>query len=359
MCVILELKPNVDFNFDKLSIACEINSDGYGLLVQDRGKMECIKSYNPKGNDPEEVMKLLDDAKGLHRLLHLRFSTAGSKNVDNCHPFQVLNKADHGVDLFFMHNGTLMGFSKTGDSFSDSYHFNEKILKPLIASLRYSHGPTYLEQDYLKYLLKEVAGHSVFTLFDNQDNLLKIENSSCFSPAEGIWASNSYSFKETHSRYNSNYSSSGQSAVPFRAGGTTTSGTSPGKTPTSTTTPTTTSKNALTLPNQSINSRVEIIDSKPVISKQLNLEADHLKELLHETLLNRPTNTTTTVSFVGFRKPTFLELTNLSDWSDLKYFDQETVEEMVELLPELSTTLILDLINLLFVEVLDKKKDAA
>lgn len=360
MCVILELEKGVEFPFEKLEVACEINPDGFGLLVQDRGKMECIKLYDPKGNNPDMVMKHLEDAKDHHRLLHLRFSTAGQKTVENCHPFQVLNKTDHGVDLWFMHNGTLYDFTKAQDAHSDSYHFNESVLKPLLASLRYTHGPTYLEQEYLKYLLKEVAGNSVFTLFDSHDNLLKIENNSCIK-AEGMWASNSYSFQTTHTRYKSTYTpynqQGGQCALPFHStttGQTHSSGTSLGKTLPSTTNsgtktsvPTTTSSTAA---STDYTDGTIVIDSSPVVHKTLALEAEHLKELLQEALLNRKPGTTTNISFVGFRKPSFLELTGLDSWQDLKYLDQETIEEMVELLPDLASTLISDLLFLILSE---------
>lgn len=347
MCVILELKPNTDFPFEDLKTACQINKDGWGLLVHDRGKLELSNGFDPKGNNAEDIARILEDTKSQHRMLHLRFSTAGAKNIENCHPFQVLNKTDHGLDLYFMHNGTLYDFTKSMEGFSDSYAFNEKILKPLVSSARYCFGPEYLAQTYLKYSLREMKGNGVFAFFDSEGNTLKIENSECWSNKENtVWASNSYSFARSHARYNQKDTS----VTPFNPPKVTSqnqTGTSLGKTPTLTTNAG--GKNSSeggSPPQYTKMGSLTAIAPNPVVNPSLKLEGDHLKEILSQALANKE-GTTSGVSFVGFRKPSFLELTGLDNWEQLKYLDTETIAEMVELLPDLTTTLISDLIHLL------------
>lgn len=197
MCVIILRQPNVDIDFEKIKSACIVNPDGWGMVVNDRGKQVVSRHYNPKGNDPEDVARALEEAKNLPVYLHLRYSTAGKKNVDNCHPFLTTMKGDDGISIAFMHNGTVGKFSTT--DMCDSYNFNEKIIRPLLKRIMaFSSPEEALADPLLPLILKEYAGStSVFTLVDQNDKTLVI-NEDRGKQFDGWWASNSYSFDRTH-----------------------------------------------------------------------------------------------------------------------------------------------------------------
>lgn len=202
MCVIIQRNKDIIVPFDKIKVACEINKDGYGFVINDRGKFDVIKHYDPKGNDPDKVMKLMEDAKDCNVALHLRFRTAGLTDLDNTHPYQVLNKDKDGVDLWFMHNGTLNEWKDINKDYSDSRNLNDVVLKQLFKAAYDQYGEEYLNQVWLIHATKALKGStSAFTFNDSLGGRL-ILGSSGSKEFEGWWASNEYSFRETHYRYN-------------------------------------------------------------------------------------------------------------------------------------------------------------
>jgi len=211
MCVIIYREPGVTIPFDKLKSACIVNADGMGLVAIDRGKLELRKFFQEKGNEPETLAKFLEDAKDLHVYAHLRFRTKGAKDKDNVHPFGVLKKKLHGMDLQFMHNGTLTDFGTTNDC--DSKHFAKSLLRPLSETfLKANEGKPFLHDPVYVKLLEKYAGKgSVFLLVDNLGNhqIVNYDNGKAF---DGWWASNEYSFNRTHREsYDYGYGSRGYS----------------------------------------------------------------------------------------------------------------------------------------------------
>ena len=178
MCVIIKREPKIIIPDEKLISACHVNSDGWGYSVVDRGKLETKKFHDPKGTKPEDVIKALKDAEDNLLFLHLRFTTAGKTNTDNCHPFEVFKGDNYEVQ--FMHNGTLNKFSKgTTDDYSDTYHFTQEILKPLVRAFYEVDGASVLANPTLKAILDEFQAASAFALYDNEgvSNLFTLASS--------------------------------------------------------------------------------------------------------------------------------------------------------------------------------------
>jgi predicted glutamine amidotransferase len=196
MCVIIKREPKIIIPDEKIASACHVNSDGWGISVVDRGQLTTQKFHDPKGTKPEEVIKALKEAEDNLVFLHLRYTTAGKTNADNCHPFEVF-KGDN-FEVQFMHNGTLNKFSKgKNNDYSDTYHFTQEILKPLVRAFYEVDGASVLSNPTLKTILDEFRGLSAFALYDNEGNSLLCENTSC-KQFEGWWASNEYSFNRYH-----------------------------------------------------------------------------------------------------------------------------------------------------------------
>jgi predicted glutamine amidotransferase len=196
MCVIIHRTPGIEIPFDKLRSACIVNPDGMGLAIADRGKVELRRIYRSNGNDVDELAKFLEDNKNYNVFAHLRFRTKGNKDAVNVHPFTVLTKKRHGMDVQFMHNGTLPDFGTT--DWCDSKHFAETLLQPLLLRFLQS-GMDYdevLKDPILKSILESYSRKSsTFLLLDNEGNDLKIGEGKQF---EGWWASNEYSFNRHH-----------------------------------------------------------------------------------------------------------------------------------------------------------------
>lgn len=210
MCVIIYRKPDTAIPFEKLKSACIVNADGMGLVAFDRGKLELRKYFSEDGNDPEILAKFLEDTKDLHVYAHLRYRTKGTRDKDNVHPFGILKSKKHGMDLQFMHNGTLSDFGT--DSVCDSRDFVKKFLTPLAEKLAKAIPPEDLiHDDTFKTILSKYAGRSsVFLLADNFGNH-QIINYDEGKEFDGWWASNEYSFNRYHRDPLPNYSTTRRS----------------------------------------------------------------------------------------------------------------------------------------------------
>jgi len=197
MCVIIHRKPNVDIPFEKLQSACLVNADGFGLVIPDRGKLEVIKEFDSKGNNPDKLAKLLEKAKDKDVFVHLRFKTKGATDLKNVHPFIVSTRKSAGIDVQFMHNGTLSDFGNQADC--DSKVFAKEIVAPLYRTMLDSFGPEKaLNAPIFAKVLRKYSGNgSVFTLVDGLGNHLII-NRDNGKEFDGWWASNEYSFNRTH-----------------------------------------------------------------------------------------------------------------------------------------------------------------
>lgn len=197
MCVIIHRSPGVELPFDKLKSACIVNPDGFGVVIPDRGKLEMRRVYDPKGNNAEALAKLLEDAKDLNVYAHLRYKTKGATDLDNVHPFTVVSKKKDGIDVQFMHNGTLSEFGNA--QFCDSKVFAIEIVRPLYRMVAAKVGKERALYDPLfgKLLAKYAGTQSVFTLVDSLGNALIVNRKQGYEFDWG-WASNKYSFDRTH-----------------------------------------------------------------------------------------------------------------------------------------------------------------
>lgn len=194
MCVIIAREPQVLIPHDKLTSAAIVNPDGFGVSIIDRGKIDTFHMCEDKGNNARDIIKAFDDAKDHQVYMHLRYNTAGKTNIENCHPFQSF-KGD-GYEVQFMHNGTLSSFKKTSSDYSDTYHFNEEIIKPTIKAFYELYGDGVLLDPTFKRILSEFkGGSSIFTLYDSNGKELILGEGKKF---EGWWASNDYSFNRAH-----------------------------------------------------------------------------------------------------------------------------------------------------------------
>lgn len=197
MCLIIDRQPGILFPEDKLEAAAINNGDGFGAALIDRGKVEIIKVYNGKNNDPDEVLRFFGDNKDVRILCHLRMKTHGTISQDNCHPFAILGDdlARGGNQFFLMHNGVLSAFAGDDNTKVDSDNFGQWIVRPMIERALYD--LTYeevLDDPLLNRVVSHICGtSSVITLFDERGNV-KHFNMQRGMKGEGWCVSNTYSF---------------------------------------------------------------------------------------------------------------------------------------------------------------------
>lgn len=211
MCVIIHRPAKVDFDYDKLKIACLKNADGFGVAFSDRGKLEIIREYQKGSNDPERVAKIMEDAKEHELFVHLRMKSVGDLGPDNVHPFVFYEDEDRTYAL--MHNGTMNEYDRR-DGRTDSYHFGQEILKPFIEHWYTEDGNVLGDKDFQRMIAKITPGSNKIAIFDNHGRSF-IVNRKAGEEMEGCWISNSYSFQD-YSKSTYTYTKGGASSiVPF------------------------------------------------------------------------------------------------------------------------------------------------
>ena len=333
MCVIIKREPKILIPEDKIISACHVNPDGYGFSIVDRDRLETIKIHNAKGNDSTEILKRLEDAKDHLVYLHLRYTTAGKTNEENCHPFEVF-KGDN-FEVQFMHNGTLSKFAKgVTDNHSDTWHFNEEILKPMIRAFYEVDGAGVLLNPVVAKILAEFKGASAFMLYDNEGNTLAVENSAC-KQFDGWWASNEYSFNRSHrepvktscdtgsTRYESYYYGGYADYDHYD--------TYDYNTRSKTTSATTAVK-----------------ETKPVATVLEKTTRDECKKVGYAIMQAKKQGILPRTLTPPSQRLTFLEMAELSDLKDIMTMTEGDIYDLVEELPLAATALVMDLIHALY-----------
>jgi hypothetical protein len=155
------------------------NGDGAGLAYVEQGKVKIHKEMKSVDKLYQFYSKLRDENKG-NIILHFRIATHGRVDETNCHPFRVNDR------LAFIHNGIISQTSKVKSDFSDTYHFNEDILKKLPHNFLSSVG--------IRELLADYISHSKLVFLDGSDNAYII-NEQFGHWDGGNWYSNS-SYKD-------------------------------------------------------------------------------------------------------------------------------------------------------------------
>lgn len=124
MCIIVAIPQGKQVDKSILKRCWQNNPHGAGYMYSTGSKVEVFKELTSFKN----LWRNFCDAKQKHIkssfVVHFRISTHGKINEANCHPFLV-NK-----NLGFAHNG-IIGAAPVNPNFSDTYMFNETILKSL------------------------------------------------------------------------------------------------------------------------------------------------------------------------------------------------------------------------------------
>lgn len=193
MCLIIEKNAGQTVPFEHLLAGAHRNSDGYGVVVHDRGNLEIVHGLGSPEVAAKKVSEVLEQAKDNLAYVHFRYRTIGEVTLDNTHPITVLKKSADGIDMQFLHNGTISRFYAK-DSKSDSVVFAEQILAPLARrSANYLGAEQVTSDPLLIDILKRYAeGTSKFVLLDGNGNSLVVNRGDGVEQAYG-WASNAYS----------------------------------------------------------------------------------------------------------------------------------------------------------------------
>jgi len=186
MCVIIEKPPLVGMSIEDITTAQESNRNGFGYMLADDGVL-----FSEKGLDwtPESIFELVKANQDKLMFLHFRTRTHGKVNADNCHPFYVLNREEHGIDLAVMHNGSVSNVMMQEDE-SDTNAYVRQVLTPLLAD-----NPFVLQEAWFKRLVDNTTGTwSLFSFLDCYGNHMSTRVTG-WEEYNDLIVSNGYSFR--------------------------------------------------------------------------------------------------------------------------------------------------------------------
>ncbi len=183
MCVIFHKPAGIEISEKDLRNAHRVNNDGFGFMYYDAISKRIIATkFLTK--DPEKILKIAKLLEGKEVCYHFRIRTHGLISNQACHPFKVTDKKKHGMDIYFMHNGTITGPSAQKDE-SDTQAFNNTILFPLLKS-----NPKFIETEACKNLIEKYVGtHNRLCFMYGEGKVLKF-NEAQGDKYEGMWVSN-------------------------------------------------------------------------------------------------------------------------------------------------------------------------
>lgn len=126
-----------------------------------------------------EFMKAYEPHEQKPCVVHFRIATHGETDQTNTHPFQVAE------DLGFVHNGIISRVDcKNDKSKSDTFHFNEKVLKPL-----YNKDKGFIRNPVITDLIQSYIGMSKLVFLNKRGESI-IVNEEAGKEDEGVWYSN-------------------------------------------------------------------------------------------------------------------------------------------------------------------------
>ena len=188
MCLIIQTNEPKKVDIDLMECAYQNNSDGFGVMFYNNGKVHTHKIV-PKSfkdiNKVWDIYKDLDTPMGIH----FRFTTEGETTRSLSHPFQVLNAREHGRDLWVMHNGARLPTPMIDANKSDTHQFIKWILRPQL-----SHNPAMLYNVEWQDMLAETIGTDKMVFLDGKTKEFTIVNPQQGKEVQGVgWVSNTYS----------------------------------------------------------------------------------------------------------------------------------------------------------------------
>lgn len=171
------------------------NSDGIGVMYSERDELGVpqlvIKKFIAR-TAKEAIKFYTDNIKGREALVHWRMATHGDIDHDNCHPYEVV-PVESGHGIYMMHNGILSEGNYMDKSKSDTWHYIQNYIKPLLDPAM-GGNPELAFKKAFEYILGEAIGSgNRFAMMDNEGRTV-ICNESTGVYWNGMWMSNTYAW---------------------------------------------------------------------------------------------------------------------------------------------------------------------
>lgn len=187
MCLLVEQNKNTRFSDEFLTGVYTCNSDGLGVMWAENNELHYRKHLPVDAADA--ISFLRTHAEGKDCCWHARMKTHGNIDFLNCHPYPVFGfneESEH--PMLLMHNGVLSSGNSKDVSKSDTWHFINDYLRPLL-----SLNPEIVHDKLFIEMLGKFIGDNRFAIMDYTGRHV-IVNRSQGVEYEGSWLSNTYAW---------------------------------------------------------------------------------------------------------------------------------------------------------------------
>jgi glutamine amidotransferase len=180
MCILIHHPAGTQFSHEQLLDFFTKNSDGFGAIVKRGDTVEVIKSIG----EFKEINELyLDQVAGHESVIHFRMKTHGKIDIANCHPYEVV------PSVWMAHNGILSTGNHKDPKMSDTWHYIQDFLKPLL-----EYDPRLIHNTGFQKMIGSHIGASNKFAFMNGEGEVVLINEASGVWHEEIWYSNTYAW---------------------------------------------------------------------------------------------------------------------------------------------------------------------
>lgn len=180
MCILIHHPVGTNFNQDQLLDFFSKNSDGFGAIVKRGDTVEVLKSI---GTFDEINTLYIEQVSGHEAIIHFRMKTHGAIDIANCHPYEVV------PGVWMAHNGILSTGNHKDPKMSDTWHYIQDFLKPML-----EHDVTLIHNTGFQRMIASHIGASNKFGFMNQDGKVVLINEASGVWHQEIWYSNTYAW---------------------------------------------------------------------------------------------------------------------------------------------------------------------
>jgi predicted glutamine amidotransferase len=186
MCLLITQPAGTVFTDEFLRGVFNKNQDGLGVMYAENNTLYTAKIL-PKTY--AEAKAFYDEhISGRACAIHWRMQTHGHIDLHNCHPYEVISEAE-GYPLWLMHNGILHTDNKKDMAKSDTWHYIQDYLRPMLLK-----NPEWFMSPEFNELVGRHIGSNRFTLLDAYGNMVTI-NERQGVQYNGAWLSNTYAWE--------------------------------------------------------------------------------------------------------------------------------------------------------------------
>lgn len=186
MCLLVNQPADTKFDDAFLKGVYEKNLDGIGVMYAKDELLYHVKMVPNTFEDFKGFYK--EHIEGRDCAWHARMRTHGDIDLDNCHPYWVLTEED-GYPIMLMHNGVLSTGNAKDKAKSDTWHFINDYLRPMLNG-----NPAFFTTPAFAAMVSSFIGYNnKFTMLDCFGNMVTL-NKTSGTEHQGAWLSNTYAW---------------------------------------------------------------------------------------------------------------------------------------------------------------------